>query len=453
MDNLTYAYSGNRLNSVSDAISTNNEVDFVPRGNNAYTYYANGALKSDANEQIANILYNTYLNQPNEVFLTDGRKIKHHYDGSGTLFKTEYFNSSGTVFETYHYIDGLIYKNGAFFQIGIPEGRVIFSNGNWQYEFDYKDHLGNTRASFKAENNVLVQTAKSDFDPFGVILKSSQSNTFANRFELQGKERDLTFGLNWVNFGARRMNPTIGRMDNIDAMASKFASHSLYNYTLNSPLVIIDPDGNESRDIWGNTTFQGFVGDDGSGNFVGSIGGGGDDKEKGKKKEEEKNRDRPLLREDGTKITDYDYYILGEGNERVGYNNTWLEYIDMALSLLNPTKYVGVLAKINVGSKLTTAAKLGNTTYETALAGGKHSGFLKNYLGRSDDEINKAIRSMQSGNQGISVHLDKIANPTKYVPNWTTLRSSHQQSLLNGWQNTVTKHSEQIQILNILLSK
>jgi RHS repeat-associated protein len=143
--------------------------------------------------------------------------------------------------------------------------------------------LGNTRASFKADGNTLVQTAKTDFDPWGVILKSSQGNPFANRFELKEKERDLTFGLNWVNFGARRMNPSIGRMDNVDGLASKFSFHTLYNYALNNPLVIIDADGNESRDIWGNTTFNGFVGDDGSGNFVGTtLGDGGD---KGKKKE------------------------------------------------------------------------------------------------------------------------------------------------------------------------
>ncbi len=60
---------------------------------------------------------------------------------------------------------------------------------------------------------------------------------------------------------------------------------------------------------------------------------------------------------------------------------------------------------------------------------------------------------MQSGNQGIGVHLDKIANPSKYVPNWSTLRPNHQQSLINGWQNTVTKHTEQIQILQTLLGK
>ncbi len=98
------------------------------------------------------------------------------------------------------------------------------------------------------------------------------------------------------------------------------------------------------------------------------------------------------------------------------------------------------------------AAKSGITAFDKAVAGGKHSGFLKNYLDRSADEISKSITSMQTGNQGINIHLDKIANPTKYVPNWISLRISHQQSLINGWQNTVTKHTEQIQILQTLLT-
>lgn len=72
-------------------------------------------------------------------------------------------------------------------------------------------------------------------------------------------------------------------------------------------------------------------------------------------------------------------------------------------------------------------------------------------MGRSTDEINKAISSMQKGKQGINVHLDKIANPTKYVPDWSTLRPGHQQSLIKGWENTVKKHTEQIQILRKLL--
>ena len=97
------------------------------------------------------------------------------------------------------------------------------------------------------------------------------------------------------------------------------------------------------------------------------------------------------------------------------------------------------------------AAKGGMTEYETALAGGKHSGFLKNYLGRSADEINKAINTLQTGKRGINTHLDKIANPSKYVPNWNTLRPNHQQSLINGWQKEITNGTEQIQILKGLL--
>jgi hypothetical protein len=64
MDNLSYTYSGNRLSSVSDAVSGDHEVDFVKRGAGAYTYWENGALKSDENEQITNITFNTFLNQP-----------------------------------------------------------------------------------------------------------------------------------------------------------------------------------------------------------------------------------------------------------------------------------------------------------------------------------------------------------------------------------------------------
>jgi len=76
---------------------------------------------------------------------------------------------------------------------------------------------------------------------------------------------------------------------------------------------------------------------------------------------------------------------------------------------------------------------------------------LKNYLGRNPNEIRKAINSLQSGNRGINVHLDKIANPNKYVPNWNTLSPSHQQNLINGWQMEIMNNSEQIEILRALL--
>ena len=130
----------------------------------------------------------------------------------------------------------------------------------------------------------------------------------------------------------------------------------------------------------------------------------------------------------------------------------------LIMGFVSPTSYVPLAVRGGVGAiqlakgvQVATAAKGAGNAYKIAQAGGKHAGFLKNYAGRSPAEINKAIKSIQSGKQGINVHMDKIANPTKYVPNWNTLRPGHQQSLINGWQNTVTKHTEQIQILRTLL--
>lgn len=246
IDDLTYSYSGNRLMRVEDAIGGEHEVDFINRntGSDDYEYYPNGALKKDLNEDILNITYNTFLNKEEEITLTGGRWIKYNYDGSGSLIKTEY--STGEYWE---FSDKFVFKNGQPYQMAIPEGRAIFDGGNWIYEFDYKDHLGNTRVSFKADGNRLVQTAKSDFDPFLVPLKTGQENSFQNRWEVQGKEKEMTFNLNRINFGARNYNPTIGRWDRNDNKAEKYLGLSPYNYALNNSLRYIDPDGNKPVDI------------------------------------------------------------------------------------------------------------------------------------------------------------------------------------------------------------
>jgi hypothetical protein len=64
----------------------------------------------------------------------------------------------------------MIYKNGQPYQMAAPEGRTIYVNGVWQYEFFYTDHLGNTRVAFRAgggpsNGNQLVKTSETAFDP------------------------------------------------------------------------------------------------------------------------------------------------------------------------------------------------------------------------------------------------------------------------------------------------
>ena len=250
MDNLTYNYNGNRLSSVTDAVPSNNTVDFVQRGNASYTYDADGALKSDANEQISNTVYDTYLKQPSQVTLTDGRWIKYYYDGVGALLKMLY--STG---EYYDYVGNFIYKNGTLYQIQDDEGRITFTAGQYNYEFDYKDHLGNTRVSFNANGTTLEKTTETAFDPWGVVLNGlGNVNATQNRFEMQGHEKEMTYNLNRINFGARTQNPTTGRFDRIDLMSHKYANLSPYNYVANNPITLIDPDGKE---IWiGNVRYE-----------------------------------------------------------------------------------------------------------------------------------------------------------------------------------------------------
>ncbi len=268
MDNLNYTYDGNKLNQVTDGVSaTDNEVDLVPRGSGNYTYYTDGSVKSDENEGISLIIYDTFLRQPKEIQLTESRKINYYYNGAGALLKTVY--STGEYWEFTP--NGMIYKNGQPYQMAVPEGRAIYINGSWQYEFFYTDHLGNTRVAFRANGNQLIKTSETAFDPWGVVLRGAgQVNGVINRFEYQNKESEKTFGLNRINLGARIYNPTNGRFLSVDPRASEMSSWSPYSAFFGNPLRYIDPDGEAPKDIIPILARNGATGI--NGHYAGHIG-------------------------------------------------------------------------------------------------------------------------------------------------------------------------------------
>ena len=58
-----------------------------------------------------------------------------------------------------------------------------------------------------------------------------------------GKEFEEDLDLNWYDYGARYYDPALGRWNAVDPLAEKYAGWSPYCYTLNNPVLLIDPDG------------------------------------------------------------------------------------------------------------------------------------------------------------------------------------------------------------------
>lgn len=250
IDNLSYNYSGNRLMGVTDAINGNEDVgDFRDNGsNNDYTYWNDGALKSDANKDISSIEYDTYLQKVKQVNFSNGNWVKFFYGIDGMLISRT--NSLGDIWA---YTPKAIYKNGALYQISQSEGRILFVAGVWIYEFEYRDHQNNLRVAFKADGNQLVQTQTNETDPFGLIIKplsitgvNPQKFTFLNR-------EDIT-ELNGVSDLVNRFyDKQRGQFWSTDPKIDE-GQHSFtpYHYSFNNPIRFSDPDGLMGESCCGN---------------------------------------------------------------------------------------------------------------------------------------------------------------------------------------------------------
>ena len=100
-----------------------------------------------------------------------------------------------------------------------------------------------------SEKKVCGEKKCMNYYPFGLKHKgynnvvSSNGNSVAQRFGFIGKELNQELGLQWHDFGARNFDAALGRWMNIDPKANQFYDWSPYNYSYNSPLFFIDPDG------------------------------------------------------------------------------------------------------------------------------------------------------------------------------------------------------------------
>ncbi len=262
MDNLVYTYdSGNKLKKVLD--NGNDTYGFKDGANIAteYTYDQNGNMKTDANKGITSILYN-HLNLPTEVKFDNSntKKITYTYDANGTKLR-KVVNDNGNITTTDYADNGAIYENNVLQFIPTAEGYVMpISGGNWQYVYQYKDHLGNIRLSYSdniLKNGIIEQNEiieENNYYPFGLKHKgyntnvSANGNSTAQKFKYNGIELEEGLDLNLYEMDVRSYDPAIARFTSIDPVVHHY--QSTYTAFDNNPIFWADPSGANSQTIY-----------------------------------------------------------------------------------------------------------------------------------------------------------------------------------------------------------
>ncbi|MCQ4142702.1 RHS repeat-associated core domain-containing protein, partial [Chryseobacterium sp. EO14] len=269
VDDLSYNYTGNKLNSVTD-ISLN-YAGYPETSGNTISYDDNGNMTNQIDKGILQIDYN-FLDLPKYIkfneYVSVDRKNKvyvnttYQYSAGGTKlrkihnYKDVYQpNALGT--KTTDYLDGFQYEYDWNPMGGIPtndfllkfvptsEGYYNFENN--KYIYSYTDHLGNIRVSyFKNQNGSAEVLEENNYYPFG--LKHENYNTFVGNpsysYGYNGKELQKETG--WSDYGARMYMSDIGRWGVIDPLAETSRRFTPYNYALNNPVMFIDPDGRKA---------------------------------------------------------------------------------------------------------------------------------------------------------------------------------------------------------------
>ncbi|MCP1302180.1 RHS repeat-associated core domain-containing protein [Chryseobacterium sp. S0630] len=284
VDDLTYQYTGNRLDKVIE--NALNDTGYEG-GNNPITYDPNGNMKDMLDKGIQSIGYN-YLNLSsnytiqqgsplggsssstiNYLYRADGTKLRKTFSttplrGSTSTTITDYldgfqysYSEGGGICLTcrtenayeqqaYKGISGIILPGEGIWKLDfVPTAEGVYSFTENRYIYQYRDHLGNTRISFaKNSEGALEVTDTNNYYPFGLnhisgIFSTSGFGGYYS-YKYNGKELQET---GMFDYGARMYLPDLGRWGVIDPLAEASRRFTPYHYGNNNPIRFIDPDG------------------------------------------------------------------------------------------------------------------------------------------------------------------------------------------------------------------
>ena len=246
VDDLLYVYEGNRLTSLKESIRTSPAGDIYLPGstpNGTFSYDENGNMISDSRNALK-LEYNC-LNLLRDVKTTSGvLKARYRHLADGTKLDVRDNNEVNG----FDYLGSLTYKKSsmglqlesASFGEGEIQANVSNSVGN-EVNYFLTDHLGSVRVI--VDGNGVVKE-RNDYYSFGARhSRGDYPQLVDNRYKYNGKEKQVTGNLDYLDYGARMYDSGLGRWFGIDPMTEKYYSWSVYNYTLNNPLRFIDPNG------------------------------------------------------------------------------------------------------------------------------------------------------------------------------------------------------------------
>ena len=249
IDDLTYAYNGNQIKSISDKAGSllyDGSFDFKD-GADAdveYFYDANGALVKDLNKGISNIEYDVLGNLKCITF-NNGFKTKYVYDAAGNKLRTTH---ESVVTNTTDYIGNFIFEDGKLSKYLFDGGYCSFDNNqNPTFHYYEKDHLASVRMVVN-ENGTIEQV--SHYYPFGGVYGDLSYNGEYQKSKYIGKEFDHMHGLDWYDHGARMYDAARVAWDKTERLYGKFNNWNLYCYGLDNPIKFIDKDGREPGDFF-----------------------------------------------------------------------------------------------------------------------------------------------------------------------------------------------------------
>lgn len=250
---VTYSYdaAGNRI-TVSDNgaltnYTTNDLNQYIQVGSTTYAYDADGNMTSKIDATgtttytydienrligvttpISDTWQYTYDALGNRVSVThDGATTRYVHDPIGLVDVASEYDGSGTLVARYVHGFGLT-------------ARVDAGGNRAYYAFD---GTGHTR---QLTNPAGTVANTYDYDPFGILLQSSE--TFPNAFQYVGRFGVMEEGGGLQFMRMRLYDPRIGRFLSVDPMGYIGATN-LYLQVSNNPIVFIDPSGMHSWTI------------------------------------------------------------------------------------------------------------------------------------------------------------------------------------------------------------